>query len=118
MEHLDGASLLTALLVLTGICGVLAALWKGAEALRHLTGAEKREAERADIQAAIRRLDARVCSCEERLLQAEARFDSTRSDLTQMLTVLNALLMHFISGNDHDKLRTVKEGLDNYMAGR
>ena len=32
-----------ALLVITGVCGVLATIWKGLEAFRQLTGAEKKE---------------------------------------------------------------------------
>ena len=37
---------------------------------------------------------------------------------TQALTALNALLMHEITGNSIDRLKTVKSGLDAYLSGR
>ena len=114
MEHLNGASLTAAALALTALCGALAAVWKGVEAYRELTGAEARKKDKARLEV----MEHRIAACEERLRRGDARFDDAHSDMTQMLTVLNAMLMHFISGNDHDKLRGVKEQLDRYLAGR
>ena len=89
-------------------------VWKGVEAYRGLTGAEARKKDKARLEV----MEHRIAACEERLRRGDARFDDAHSDMTQMLTVLNAMLMHFISGNDHDKLRGVKEQLDRYLAGR
>ena len=114
MEQISGRQLMEALLVITGVCGVLATIWKGLEAFRQLTGAEKKENARRTLDA----LSGRLTACEERLERGDRRCESNRDDMTQMLTVLNAMLMHFISGNDHEKLRGVKEGLDRYLAGR
>lgn len=118
MEHINGASLTAAALLLTAVCGALAAVWKGVEAYRNLTGSERRRAERAGLRQAMESLEGRVSACEERLRRGDARFEGVHGDMTQMLTVLNAMLMHFISGNDHDKLRGVKEQLDRYLTGR
>ena len=63
------------------------------------------------LRQTLRDLDGRLSGCEERLRRGD-------SDMVQLLTALNAMLMHFISGNDHEKLRGVKEGLDRYLAGR
>ena len=118
MEYLTSSNLLTALLTAAGISAALAAFWKGAEALRGLTGAHERKEERERLTVSLAELRSRVTACEERLQAGDRRFESTRSDLTQTLTVLNALLMHFISGNDHEKLRDVKKDLDDYLTGR
>ena len=114
MEYLSEGGLLSALLTAAGVAALLTALWKGMEAFRGLTG----EKERRESREKLRELQLRVTACEERLQKGDLRFESTRGDLTQTLTVLNALLMHFISGNDHEKLRSVKEGLDSYLSGR
>lgn len=118
MEYLTSSNLLTALLTVAGLSAALAAVWKGMEAFRALTGARERREEKDRLALAVAELRARVTACEERLQKGDLRFDSTRSDLTQTLTVLNALLMHFISGNDHEKLRDVKKELDDYLTGR
>ena len=111
MEYMDGASLAATVLVITSVCGVLAAVWKGVEAYRCLAGTERRRAERSQVRKSLDGLDARLTVCEERLQRENG-------DMMQLLTVLNAMLMHFISGNDHEKLRGVKEELDRYMASR
>ena len=114
MEYLSEGGLLAALLTAAGVAALLTALWKGMEAFRGLTG----EKERRESREKLRELQLRVTACEERLQKGDLRFESTRSDLTQTLTVLNALLMHFISGNDHEKLRDVKKELDDYLTER
>ncbi len=108
MENIDVAELLAAMVA---VLGTVAAIWKGVDAWRRLTSAEKREAEQTRLRQTLRDLDGRLSGCEERLRRGD-------SDMVQLLTALNAMLMHFISGNDHEKLRGVKEGLDRYLAGR
>ena len=118
MENIGMAELRGALVTAAALCALLAALWKGIEALRQLTGTDRRAEEKKEIAGRLDRLDARLTACEEGLRRDEKRQEDARSDMTQALNVLNALLMHFISGNDHEKLRSVKEGLDSYLSGR
>ena len=108
MENIDVAELLAAMVA---VLGTVAAIWKGVDAWRRLTGAEKREAEQTRLRQTLRDLDGRLSGCEERLRRGD-------SDMVQLLTALNAMLMHFISGNDHEKLKGVKESLDIYLSVR
>lgn len=118
MDQISGSDILRAMAVLAAFCALTTAVWKGVEALRKLTKADERAARETARNAAIADLTVRVERCEARLRRGDARFENTHADMTQMLTVLNAMLLHFISGNDHEKLRSVKEGLDRYLAGR
>ena len=118
MQDINGSSLLTALAVIVAVCGVIAAVWKGVEALKKLTKADERSAREAAQNASIAELSARVTRCEERLARGDVQFSDSRADMTQILNVLNGMLMHFISGNDHDKLRDVKSSLDLYLSKR
>lgn len=104
--------------VIVALFGIIAAVWKGVEAWRKLTGKEERKAAFDAQNAAISHLTERVAKCEERLNKGDMMFDNTRNDMTQTLCVLNAMLMHFISGNDHDKLKDVKDDLDRYLMHR
>ena len=118
MDQINGSDILRALTVLAAVCALAAAMWKGVEAARKLTKADERAAQEAAQNAAIADLKARMERCEERLERGDRQFADSREDMTQMLKVLNVMLMHFISGNDHEKLRDVKSGLDEYLAGR
>lgn len=60
----------------------------------------------------------RLDSHELRLNENERNLVRISKDTGQILDVLDGLLMHFISGNDHDKLRDVKANLDHYKNGR
>lgn len=118
MNEINGSDILKAAAVVLAFCTLVAAIWKGVEALRKLTKADERAAKEAAQDAAITDLKARMERCEERLERGDRQFADSREDMTQMLKVLNVMLMHFISGNDHEKLRDVKSGLDDYLAGR
>ena len=113
---MDG--ILRSLVLLAGLCGVITALWSGLDALRKLTGKPRRDAERTRADGRIAALESRLAQCEERLRRGDRRFHDMHADLTQTLTVLNALLMHEITGNSLDRLKTVKSGLDAYLSGR
>lgn len=117
-EELSLNSILIAIAAITALAGFLAALWKGVEALRKLTRVDERAAAEAAQNAAIAELRGRVTRCEERLAKGDVQFSDMRTDTTQMLNVLNAMLMHFISGNNNEKLREVKKDLDHYLANR
>lgn len=121
MEPIEGITpqmLWSAVLVLSGFCALAAILWKGLEAMRSLTGMTERRHMRRKLESELSAMRQRISVCEERLKQGDIQAESMRGDMTQMLTVLNAMLMHFISGNDHEKLRRVKDELDRYLTER
>ena len=108
------ASLQTTILFLLGVLAVFVAVDKGLDAFRHLFLArkDKREASRLE------RAENRLKQHDERLEAGDRRFDLLAEDLAQVLSVDNALLMHEITGNGIEKLKTVKSELDAYMASR
>ena len=55
---------------------------------------------------------------EARLQLGDKRFELQSDDMGQTLSTLQALLVHFITGNDHDRLREQLTGLNNYMGQR
>lgn len=118
MADLTWQGAVSAFLFLTAAASLAAALWAGVDALRKLTGADKRRAARNQTEGRLLSLENRLAACEEKLSRDEMRFSFMRSDLTQALTALNALLMHEITGNSIDRLKTVKSGLDAYLSGR
>jgi hypothetical protein len=118
MENLGWNDILKAAAVIIAACGVIAAIWKGVEAFKGLTRADEKAKRESAQNAAIADLNARVTRCEERLAKGDVQFGEQRADMTQVLTIMNAMLMHFISGNDHEKLREVKAGLDSYLTQR
>lgn len=118
MPELEWNNILITLATVAAACGLIAALWKGAEALGKLTHAAEKKAAEAAQNARLDEVEKRLDACEARLEKGDKQFADTREDMTQTLTVLNAMLMHFISGNDHEKLKGVKESLDIYLSVR
>lgn len=118
MEELAQNNLIVTLAVIVCISNVISAIWKGIESWKKLTRADQREARETAQDTAISELNARVTRCEERLAKGDVQFVEVRSDMTQVLKVMSAELMHFISGNDHKALRSIKDELDAYMAKR
>lgn len=55
---------------------------------------------------------------EARLNEQERVYFRAAKDMEQVMDVLDGLLMHFISGNDTERLREVKSNLDRYKNGR
>ena len=55
---------------------------------------------------------------EARLQLGDKRFELQSDDMGQTLNTLQALLIHFISGNDHDRLRDQLQDLTTYMSDR
>lgn len=53
-----------------------------------------------------------------RLNAGDRKFDKLSADMAQLLKVQNALLMHEITGNGIEKLKTVKSELDTYLTTR
>lgn len=118
MEHLTSPELVTFVLVLLGLAAVVTALDKGLDAWRHLSGQKDRKDRDERIDAEIRNLKERLEKAEERLGAGDKRFDAIETDLTQILTIMNAELMHTITGNSVEALKSVKTQLDEYMARR
>lgn len=118
VENITSNDLAIAVAVIVAVCSLIAAVWKGVESFRKLSGIDKRKSQETAMREQFAQLSARVTKCEERLAKGDVQFTETRNDLTQTLYVLNAMLMHFISGNDHDKLKGVKDDLDRYLMHR
>lgn len=116
--ELNAGTILVALAVVVVLAEVISALAKGKKSLGELSGRDQRQAEMTAVKAEIRDLKTRVTDCENRLEQGDRKFDDTRADLKQVLDTLNAMLLHFISGNDKENLKKVKESMDNYLSGR
>jgi uncharacterized membrane protein affecting hemolysin expression len=89
------------------VSGVLVALVKGWEAWKKIS-----------VRDRVRQLEGRMEKVEARLKLGDKRFDLQNDDMGHMLNTQQALLLHFISGNDHERLRTQLTELGNYMAER
>ena len=89
------------------VSGVLVALVKGWEAWKKIS-----------VRDRVKQLEGRMEKVEARLKLGDKRFDLQNDDMGHMLNTQQALLLHFISGNDHDRLRTQLTELGNYMAER
>ena len=89
------------------VSGVLVALVKGWEAYKKIS-----------VRDRVKQLEGRMEKVEARLRLGDKRFDLQNDDMGHMLNTQQALLLHFISGNDHERLRTQLTELGNYMAER
>ena len=87
--------------------GVLVAIVKGWEAWKKIS-----------VRDRVKALEGRMDKVEARLSLGDKRFKLQSDDMGQMLNTQQALLIHFISGNDHDHLRDQLTNLSNYMAER
>ena len=100
-------SILYAVALIVAIAGVLAALVKGWEAWKKIS-----------VRDRVKSLERRMDAVEARLKLGDKRFELQSDDMGQTLSTLQALLVHFISGNDHDRLRGQLTDLSNYMSER
>lgn len=116
--EITGETILMLLAAVVVIAEVISSIAKGRKSLRELSGKDQRQAEMALIKEEIRNIKSRMSDCESRLAQGDKKFDETREDLKHVLDTLNALLLHFISGNDKENLKKVKEQMDSYLSGR
>lgn len=96
-----------AVALIVAVAGVLVALVKGWEAWKKISVRDK-----------VKSLERRMTKVEARLSLGDKRFELQNDDMGAMLATQQALLLHFISGNDHDKLRTELTNLSNYMNQR
>ena len=101
----DGIIYVVAFLV--AVSGVLVAIVKGIEAWRKIS-----------LRDRVKALEGRMTKVEARLRLGDKRFDLQNDDMGHLLNTQQALLLHFISGNDHERLRTQLTELGNYMSER
>lgn len=101
----EGVVYVIALIV--AVSGVLVAIVKGWEAWRKIS-----------VRDRVKSLEGRMSKVEARLSLGDKRFDMQSDDMGQTLETLQALIVHFISGNDHDRLREQLTSLNNYMTHR
>ena len=66
----------------------------------------------------VKDLEGRMKKVEARLSLGDKRFDLQSDDMGHLLNTQMALMIHFVSGNDHDKLREQIDSLSTYMAQR
>ena len=99
--------ILYAVALVVAVCGVLAALVKGWESYKKIS-----------VRDRVKSLEGRMTKVESRLQLGDKRFELQQDDMGHLLNIQMALLVHFVSGNDHDRLREQIDSLGQYMAER
>ena len=96
-----------AVALVVAISGVLVAIVKGWEAWKKIS-----------VRDRVKKLEGRLDTVEARLRLGDKRFELQNDDMGAMLATQKALLLHFITGNDHKKLQDELTSLDTYMNQR
>lgn len=99
------------------ILALLGAVDKGVDALRSLLLRRRPDWE-ANQNDRLSRVEEAQNAHQIRLDAGDRRLDKLSADMTQLLKAQNALLMHEITGNSNEKLKTVKSELDAYLTER
>lgn len=107
-------SILYVVALIVAVSGVLVALVKGWEAWKKISVRDKVSA----LDGRITALEGRMKKVESRLTLGDKRFEMQNDDMGAMLGTQKALLLHFITGNDHKKLQDELTNLDTYMNQR
>lgn len=100
-------SIVNALALVVAIAGVLVALVKGWEAYNKIS-----------VRGRVKRLEDRMDKVEARLQLGDRLFELQSADMGQALRTLQSLLVHFITGNDHNRLREQLDDLTEYISTR
>ena len=100
-------SILYMVALIVAVSGVLVALVKGWEAWKKIS-----------VRDRVKDLEGRMKKVEARLQLGDKRFELQNDDMGAMLATQKALLLHFITGNDHKKLQDELTSLDTYMNQR
>lgn len=100
-------SILYVVALIVAVAGVLVAIVKGWEAWRKIS-----------VRDRVKDLEGRMDKVEARLSLGDKRFELQSDDLGHMLNTQMAMMMHFYSGNDHDRLRDQITALTEYMTQR
>ena len=87
--------------------GLIKAIVSGVEAWKKIS-----------LRDRVKALETKMEAVETRLDAGNRRFSHQSEDMGQILQTLSALQIHFITGNDHDKLRESNEQLVAYMNHR
>ena len=98
-------SVLYVIALIVAASGVLVAIVKGWEAWKKIS-----------VRDRVKDLEGRMAKVEARLQLGDKRFELQSDDMGHMLNTQMALLVHFVSGNDHDRLRDQISALSEYMA--
>lgn len=107
-------SILYVIAFIVALSGVLVAIVKGWEAYRKISVRDKVSA----VEGRVSALEGRMKKVEARLSLGDKRFELQNDDMGAMLATQKALLLHFITGNDHKKLQDELTSLDSYMNQR
>ena len=107
-------SILYVIAFVVAVSGVLVALVKGWEAWKKISVRDKVSA----LDGRITALEGRMKKVESRLSLGDKRFEMQNDDMGAMLGTQKALLLHFITGNDHKKLQDELTTLNAYMTQR
>ncbi|HJH78955.1 MAG TPA: hypothetical protein OIM07_04605 [Clostridiales bacterium] len=111
------SNLETTILFVLGVLAALVAVDKGVEAFRHLF-LRRRSGQEASQNDRLNHVERVEAAHQTRLDAGDRKFDRLSADMSQLLKVQNALLMHEITGNGIEKLKTVKSELDTYLTTR
>lgn len=114
MPKIEGSSVTLNFDVVLLVCAVIISFFvlavtvrNGIEAIRGLS-----------VRGRVKKLEERLDIVEERLRKGNRRFKAQSDDMGQILLTMQGLLLHFITGNDHEKLRETNDELAAYMAAR
>lgn len=116
--ELTGETILLVVAAVVVIAEIISALAKGKDSWGILSGKNKRVAEMARIEQRVSTLETDMDECKRKLEEGDANYKGVRRDLAQVMDVLDGILMHFISGNDKETLKKVKQDLDHYKSRR
>ena len=106
-QALTFENVLIAIAVIVLGFGIIKAIVSGVEAWKKIS-----------VRDRVKNLETRMAVVESRLEAGNRRFSHQSEDMGQILQTLSALQIHFITGNDHDKLRESNEKLVAYMNQR
>ena len=100
-------SILYVIALIVAVSGILVAIVKGWEAYKKIS-----------VRDRVKDLEGRMAQVEARLQLGDKRFELQNDDMGAMLATQQALLLHFITGNDHAKLQDELAKLNTYMTQR
>ena len=70
------------------------------------------------VRGRVKNLEDQMETVNKRLDKGTRKFKAQSDDIGQLLVVNQSMLMHFITGNNNEKLRKTNEDLIAYMAAR
>lgn len=118
MENVTMHNIQAAVLLLLGIAAILVSLDKGIAAWNHLRKKDEAALKEKALNDRLIGIESRLSDAETRLERGDRKFDGYSKDMTMVLSVLQAVLIHMYSGNDHEKLRGTIDDLNDYMSRR